>query len=248
MLIFYEKQHAERILREGIHDSKLSFHDLSLVASYLRYEVGKTRKQALNDLIDLCKDNNPDFNYVLSRNFLNSVLNKSDLYDLRKPRSIEVTKSEMDIIRKNFEDYRHQKVLFWMLVVAKFFQNKDHYRKRRKKDNDDRYFYNFGLARAFRMAKVYVDKKTRYDMLYDFQQSGLINTTYHGSFEILFVDNDDQTEIVIDDLDDIISFFPYYCANCDKKYEWSPYSKNQLCDDCYEKERKEYVREKQRAS
>lgn len=241
-IIFYEKEHVESILNGSRKNKTLRFFDLSRMASYFRYEIGKSREQAKIDIIEFCKENNPNFNYVYAIRTIKNALKWSDKCKLRTSEDVIVTKSEMAAILESFDDYKYQKVLFWMLVVAKHFHKKDHYLKHRPSERDEIYYYNFGLAQAFRLAKVHVSKKKRFEMLYDLQQSGMIEATLSASFKILFVDEKSDPEIVVDDLDDIISFFPYYCEKCGKKYEIQPYSQNRLCDDCYEKKRKNDLR------
>lgn len=232
-IVFYEKEHVEAILNGSRRNKALNFFDLSRMASYFRYEIGKSREQAKTDIIEFCKENNSNFNYVRAMKTIKNVMSWSDKHKLRTVEDIVVTKSEMSAILEAFDDYKYQKILFWMLVVAKHFHKKDHYLEHRPSAKDEIYYYNFGLAQAFRLAKVHVSKKKRFEMLYNLQQSGMIKTTHRASFEILFVDEESEPEIIVDNLDDIISFFPYYCDSCGKKYERRSYSKNRLCDECY---------------
>jgi hypothetical protein len=252
-IIFYEDEYAKSLLNGAKQNKRLTFYDLCLVAMYIRDIIGKSKEQTYSDMVDFCKKNNPDFNEVLGANKLRSALNKTDTYGIRRKKSVEVTKNELEIIKNAFSDYKHQKVMFAMLVIAKFFHNKDHYKKifedknnsdgKSKKDNaldkyEKRYYVNQSLNKIFKTAKVHVQKKSRYKILYDLQQNNFIDTTLRGTFEILFVFPDSPVEIIVDDLNNIESFFPYYCIVCGRKYKREPYSKNQLCDTCYQEKRK----------
>ena len=91
--------------------------------------------------------------------------------------------------------------------------------------------------KIFKAAKVHVDRKNRYKILYNLQQAGFVETTLRGTFQILFICQDSPVEILVTDLNDIESFFPYYCVVCGERYEREPYSKNQMCKECYNDKR-----------
>lgn len=246
MLIFYEKEYAESLLNGLKKNKRLTFYELCLVAMYFRDVIGKSKEQTYCDLVEFCKENNPDFNEILGNKKLKSALNKTDFYGIRRRRDIVVTKKEMDTIRNAFSDYKHQKIMFAMLVIAKFFHNKDHYRKKEKPEDDNKYYVNQSLNKIFKAAKVHVAKKEKYKILHDLQKFGWVETTLRGTFQILFVKEDSPTEILVTNLNDIESFFPYYCIVCGKQYEREPYSKNQMCEACYQEKRRQDEKERMR--
>ena len=239
MLIFYEEEHVKSLLNGDKKNKQLTFYELSLIAIYLRNTVGKSKSQVYSDLVEFCKENNSDFNEILGSRRLKAAVNKSDLYEIRERRDISVTKAEMETILNAFSDYKHQKVLFTMIVIAKFFHNKDHYKESDGSSSSNQYYVNQSLNSIFKIAKVHGRRSDRYKILYEIEQKGLIRTTLVGTFEILFVEKDSPVEILVTDLDDIESFFPYYCISCHKQYDRAPYSKNQLCQECYEEKRRE---------
>lgn len=242
MLIFNEIEHAKFLLDGGKKNKQLTFYELSLVAIYLRDVIGKSKDQVYDDLVLFCKENNADFNEILGRRRLKAALNKSDHYGIRKIKSKTVTKSEVETIRDTFSDYKKQRVLFAMIVLAKYFHDKSHHIKHRSTKYDDKYYVNQSLTRIFKIAGVHATRKERHKILYDLEQSGLIQTTLKGTFEILFIDEDSPTDIIVDDFYRINEFAPCFCVKCGKRYEWNSYSKNQLCDECYNKKRLEDVR------
>ena len=245
-LIFYEDEYAESLLNGAKKNKRLTFFDLCIVSMYIRDVIGKSKEQTYSDLVNFCKENNPDFNEILGSRKLKAALNKTDLYGVRKRRDVEVTKSEMETIRSAFLDYKHQKVMFAMLIIAKFFHNKDHYRAKKKVKDNEKYYVNQSLNKIFKAAQVHVQKKDRYNILYDLQQEGYLETTLRGTFEILFVDDESPVEILVTDLNNIESFFPYYCIVCGKKYDREPYSKTQMCNSCYQEKRRQDERERMR--
>lgn len=243
-MIFYEEEYAKNLLNGAKKNKQLTFHEISLVAIYLRNTIGKSKTQVHKDLVDFCKYNNSDFNEILGNRKLKAAIKKTDLYNIRKRHDVGVTEFEMQTIKESFDNYKCQKVLFIMLVISKFFHNKEHYRKKKPGKYDDRYYVNQSLNQVFKIAKVHVGLKERYQILYKIQQSGLIETTLRGTFEILFVDENSPVEILITDLNNVESFFPFYCIACGKQYERASYSKTQLCDDCYKRKRKEDERKR----
>ena len=245
MTVFYEEEYVERLLN-STEQKRASYKDLSLIARYLKSKLGKNKTQIYNDLVEFCEYHNPEFNEVLAHRRLKSAVRSVDRYDLRSRIDIPVTKAEMESIRNAVTDYKRQKVLFAMLVISKFEHHREHIKKRKSTRYDENYYTNQRLTKILKMAKVHVSRKERYKILYDLEHTGLITTTMVGSFQINFVNTDSEIEVLITDLNDIESFFPYHCISCGKIYERSPYSKNQLCDKCYQEKRAEDVRKNMR--
>lgn len=237
MLIFYEEEHVKWLLDGGRHNKYVSTYELGLIAIYFRDVVGKSRSQAREDLIDFCKNNNPDFNEVLGRKKINRAMGNSDNYNMRPRLDIVVTKSEMNFITDRLDNYKSQKAAFALLILSKFFSYTEHHKKKRKSRGDENLVWQ-GMAEILRLIEVHVAQKERYQIIYDLQQSGLIDTKRYGAFEVLFVDELSPTEILVADLNNMVDFFPYYCEECGKMYDRSLYAKNQLCDECYEVKRR----------
>lgn len=242
MLIFNEKEHAEYLLNGGKKNKQITFYELSLIAIYLRDIVGKSKDQVYSDLVLFCKENNADFNEVLGRRRLKAATNKSDRYKIRSIKNKSVTVSEIETIKNMFTDYKRQKILFTMVVLAKYFHDKSHHVQHKSTKYDDKYYVNQSLTRIFRIADVHASRKERHKILYDLEQSGLIHTTLKGTFEILFIDENSPPSIIIDDFYRISEFAPCFCIECGKQYRRNSYSKNQLCDKCYDKKRADDIR------
>ena len=244
-MIFYEEEHVKSILNRK-DMQYVSYQDLSLIARYLKTKLGKNKNQIYSDLVDYCQQNNPEFNEILARRKLKSAIKSTEKYELRKRIDIEVTKNEMNSILKTFSGYKEQKILFVMLILSKFEHYREHIKNRKETRYDDDYYTNERFTKILQMAKVYVDRSERYDILYRLEQSNLIRTTMVGSFQINFIDENSNVEVLITNLNDIEAFFPYYCINCRQRYDRDPYSKNQLCDECYDEKRKKDERERMR--
>jgi len=233
-MIFYEKEYAEILLKSGF-SSFMNFEELSLLAKYFK-SIGQNKTQIKKSLMDFCIKYCSDFNEVLSRGKIDSAIKNSQKYGIRLEIEINVNHDELEII-KNFGDYKRQKILFVMLVVSKYFKY-NNIRLIPKKNNEySEYFYtNYKFINVLKLAKVNVGKVERMNILYDLEQSGLITTTSTGDFKINFICEDSEKEIVVDNLDDIISFYPIYCEKCGKRIK-NKAKRHNLCEECYAEKR-----------
>jgi len=234
-MIFYEEKYAKQLLKNGL-SSFMNYIDLSILAKYFRY-MGQNKKQIEKSLIEFCKNFNPDFNEILSRGKIERVVKLTDEYGLRFPMDIIVTKDEMNII-KNFGDYNRQKILFVMLVVAKYLKYNDTKLEKKDCEKINDFFVNISFINILKLAKVNVSKMEKKQIIYDLEQSKLIASKRNRKknrsgiyYRVDFVSEDSDAEIVVKDMEDIISFYPFYCKNCGKKIE-KPKRRN-ICDECY---------------
>ncbi len=242
-IIFYEERHAKKIL-SGNFENRPSFYDICIVSRYLK-KIGKNKNQIYDDMVEVCKRSDPDFNEVLSQGYIKRAIDTVDKYDLRETSPIRITKKEIGEIIEFSEDYKYQKVLFIMLVLAKFKHNRKHIKNRKPSKYDKNYYVSEKLTHILKLAKVYLSKEDRHKMLHFFEKSSVIRTTLTGSFQINFVDDNprSKTEVVVLDLEEMESFFPYYCTGCGDRYERKPYEKIHLCDKCYLEERRKSKQE-----
>jgi len=234
-MIFYEKDKAEELLKSGF-TSFMNFADLSLLARYFKY-MGKNKTQIRKSLIEFCIKFVPDFNEVLSRNRIEGAIKTVDKYGIRFPIDVVVTKSELEII-KGCGNYKRQKVLFVMLVIAKYFKKNDTKLLPKKSNKfDGCYYANEKITNIFKMAKVNASKKERMNIQYGLQQLGLITTIKSDAFQIHFVDDNSDPAITVTDMNKLIDFYPMYCQNCGKIIKNKSKMHN-LCKKCYNEKRK----------
>lgn len=234
-MIFYEKDHAEKLLKTGF-TSFMDYRDLSILAKYFKY-IGKNKTQIRKSLLEFCEKFTPNFNEILSRNKIEDAIKTSDEYGLRLSIDVPVTSAEIDII-KNCGDYKRQKILFVMLVIAKYFKyNNTRFAPRDSKYDND-FYINDTFINILKIAKVNVSKFERRDILYDLEQSQLITskkTKRDISFKVNFICEDSDNSIVINDMNNIIGFYPFYCEKCGKETKKS--KMRNICDQCYEEKR-----------
>ena len=214
-MIFYEKKYAEELLEKGF-TSFMSFNDLSTLAKYFKY-LGKNKSQIREDLIKFCKKYNPDFNEILSWNKIKGAVKSIDKSKLRIPSDIIVTESELDTI-KNIGGYKHQRIAFVILVIAKYRKYNSKWIKSYK---DSIYADNFyteretNVSEILKFAKVKATRDEFTKIMVDFHGDdfGLITSTGTQSFQINFIDEDSPIAIIVTDMDRIGDFYPYFCEN-----------------------------------
>lgn len=229
-MIFDEKKAAEEILKNGF-SSFMSRKDLGILAKYFKY-IGKNKTQIRKSLIDFCEKHNPEFNEVLSRERINNAINGADKFGLRLPVVVSVTESELDAI-KNIGNYSRQKILFVMLVVAKYAKySGTRYKPKRESIYDDNFYINEKTTSILKMAKVNMNKIDRRKVFADFKKLGAIDSTYSGAFQIMIVNELSPISLTITNMDDMISFYPFYCEKCGKIAEKIG-KRHNLCLDCY---------------
>jgi hypothetical protein len=211
--------------------------DLSILAKYFKH-IGKNKTQIRKSLLDFCEKFTPNFNEILSRNKIDSAIKDSEEYGLRFPIDIAVTNTELDII-KNYGDYKRQKILFVMLVIAKYFKYNDTKLVPLDKTKYNNEFYvNDTFINILKIAKVNVSRIERMYILNDLQQSKLIatkKTKRSVSFKINFVCESSDSAIIVNDMNNIIEFYPFYCEKCGKILEKTG-RRQKYCKECYKKE------------
>jgi hypothetical protein len=233
--IFYEEEYAKNLLKNGF-SSFMNFDDLSVLARYFKH-IGKNKLQIRKSLIEFCEKWNPDFNEILSRDKINNAIKAVDKYGIRFPMDVNVTASELEKI-KSAGNYKKQKVLFVILVIAKYFKYNDtNLDKNRDKKCSDRFFANENITNILKMAKVNVSKKERINIQHELQRDGFIISIGEKSFEVLIADNNPDISIVVTNMNNIICFYPFYCENCGKEASRVG-KKHNLCESCYQEKRK----------
>ena len=228
-IIFDEQEYAKKLLSHGFARF-MSQNDLNILAKYLRF-IGKKPRQIKSDLEQFCIKHNPSFNMVVSGYKIKKAINLSKKYKLRLHIDVPITKKELQTIRE-IENYRYEKILFVMLVIAKYFGLRKQNYKEKVFFVKERFTYILSLA------KIHVSKVERYKIHYDLEQTKLIETTLSNSFIINFVDCDGSPEIVVHDTNKIADFYWPACASCGKPYKKRG-GNHKMCDECWKERNKD---------
>jgi hypothetical protein len=233
MFIPCEKAYAEDRLKNGF-TRVMSFVDLSILAKYFKY-LGKNKTQIHEDLVSFCKKFYGDYNNVLFAPRLQKAIDKNDESELRIFKSIGITKNEIDIIH-TISDFRYQKILFIFLIIGKIFHE----------DGEINYYCNNSFTEVIKEAKVNINKKERERILHELNLTGLVSNTLNGSVKINFVDeSQNDFYIIVNDKNNLISFFPFECFNCKKELNKIS-RKHNLCEECYKEKRRMVIRDSTR--
>lgn len=229
MFIPCEKTYAEDRLKNGF-TRVMSFVDLSMLAKYFKY-LGKNKLQIREDLILFCKKFYGDYNEVLFSERLQKAIDTIDKAELRIFKPVGITKNEIDVIH-TVSDFRYQKILFIMLIISKIFYEK----------GETNYYCNNSFTEVLKEAKVNINKKERERILHELNLTSLVSSTLNGSIKINFIDeNQKDFYIIVNDKNNLISFFPFRCFSCKKELDKIS-KKHNLCEDCYAEKRREDIK------
>jgi rubrerythrin len=122
------------------------------------------------------------------------------------------------------------------------------------KSESERYFIVNKFSTILSIAKVYATKADRDIIKHDLFKLGMIvapeinrmaTTNSKDAFELLYVDEDSDDEIIINDMEDIVSHYPFHCEICGKPTERT--GRNQkMCPECWKNKHRKLERERMR--
>jgi hypothetical protein len=239
MIIFNELKYAEKLLKHGFVNFMSSI-DLVMLVRYLRY-IGKNEVQIAEDVDNFCRKYNSAYNEVSYADKIKFVLKIAQRRNLIIPSPVPITQKEIDTI-KSVKDYKAEKVLFFLLVLAKHSK---------LNVGIKRYYANAKWTEIFTTAKVHVDLDEQYRILNLLgQKTKLISMKLSGtnklsSFLITFIDEQSEPIFYIGDFENITSFYPHYCSVCGKQIIKIGNNHN-MCGECWKIRERELWRENKR--
>jgi hypothetical protein len=233
MRIFNELKEAEWLLEHGFRRGFLK-SEIGLIAKYYRY-IGLEENEISNKTFEFCKKFALGYNEILDDPVVEQQIQKSKKYKLRVPIDINITENELKII-KELHNYRYEKVLFTMLVVAKYEKLTN------EKNESKEYYINKKPLEIYRLS--HTSKKKNENIINILYKKDLIDDKsniikYNDNnikFLLKFTTTEDISKnvILITDINNIIKFYPPYCEVCGKDIEKNSNS-HKLCKDCYKK-------------
>jgi hypothetical protein len=226
MRIFNELKEAKWLIENGF---RRGFNpvEIGLVARYYRY-MNLEEKEVKDNVFQFCKRFSMGYNEILDAPVIERQIKKSKKYKLRIPIDIPITENELQSI-KELHNYRYEKFLFTMLVLAKYEKLTNVSNKEILSKN---YYANQKLSTFFKLSHTSKKKNENIrNILYD---KGLIVDIDDNSFLLKFTSMEDSSDniILITDINNIISFYPPYCEKCGKDIEKNSNS-HKLCKECY---------------
>jgi hypothetical protein len=242
MKIFNELKEAEWMIENGFRNGFNSF-SIGIIARYFRY-LNLEEKEITEKVFNFCKKYSI-YNEILDEPIIIRQINKSKKYKLRVPIDINITENELNKI-KELHNYRYEKVLFTMLVLAKYEKNTNVSNKEIINEN---YYVNQKKPTIYRLS--HTAKKKNENILYELSQKELVEnvtniTKYKNSdntYLIKFtnIKDDSLIKIIITNIENIINFYPPYCEICGKNLE-KKYKTRKMCKDCAKEKQKEIKR------
>lgn len=234
--IFNELEYAETLLKKGFLNNSI-IGDIRILAKYFKYK-GEKPANIKKLIIEFCFNFDKNFNLLLHEQKIDSIIKKESDTRLRVPIDVIVTQNEVEKI-KELKNFRYEKIIFTMLVIAKYnkFTNVSN-----KNSISDKYFFNGKLTQAFRLA--HSSQKKNENIGFILYQNGYISDTRKkDTFIITFTDVNDISEpkIIVNDINNIYLFWKASCENCGKEIKKNSNS-HILCQDCYKERKKEQNR------
>lgn len=241
-VILNEKRQAEYIIEKGEVGNKPT-STLFLLAKYYRLKKNLNKEQTFNILNEFMEKNYKNYNSATWEDIIEDISKKANKYSLREIDYIEITQSEIEIIR-NINNIKYEKLLFTMLCYAKL------YNKISDKNNG---WVNTDIKELFRVARVTVRyRNDKFLYLNDLETAGLIsfsNKNDNLNLRVTFVDDNSETILKIDDFRELGYEYLNYigdgrfirCERCKRLVRKS--SKNmKYCNKCSEEKQLEWQR------
>ena len=208
-LVMNEYKYAENL----VNKENLSIEDigtkpsrtLNILARYYR-EIGKdddTIKRLLLDFLQRCLQDN----YKESR-WIDSVFRQvkySRKYGLKRVDGIHITKSEIDTIQL-VKGKRKQKVLFTLLVIAKYYN---------AVSENNNNWANTDYRKVFSLANVQMTTQDQGLMINELYRNNLINLSRNvgkPNIQVNFIDDKADVVLTITQLKDLGNEYLLYCG------------------------------------
>ena len=245
-VVLNEKKQAEYIIEKGEVGNKPT-STLFLLAKYYRQKENLNKEQTFNKLNEFMEKNYKNYNSATWEDIIEDISKKANKYPLREIDYIEITKSEIDIIR-NVCDIKYEKLLFTMLCYAKL------YNKISDKNNG---WVNTDIKELFRVARVSVRyRNDKFLYLNDLETAGLIsfsNKNDNLNLRVDFIDDDSETILRVDDFRELGYEYLNYIGDgkfirceCCKRLIRKKSNKQKYCTDCYKRINSDMTNERQK--
>ena len=249
-IIFNEYEYSKVIIENGV--DKIVQRDLNYVAKFYDYE-GFSKSKIQAEVECFCLRNDVNFNLVQSRLMIKRALTNCKDNHLRFPEPIGITAKELETIRKVI-DYRKQKLLFCILVTAKFFK---HHSSKKKPDEHRKevdLYINQPIKDIIELSGTNLSMKDWKKIKHEFCVDALLSPTRVSSsrFSIGFEDKISEPEIIINDYRNIVGYYQNYCGEAMIECEVCKVSTLKrsythcMCASCWKEKYKKINRERMR--
>jgi hypothetical protein len=247
IIIIDEKAYAINLISHGSSTPYPKLKDVEILAKYWKYEGLETHEihQKLNEY---CIKTDPLFNMASSGWKIKKALNTIKLYRLRTTFPVVITKAEVATIQQ-FKDYNYQKVLFVLIVLAKYLKYSNTRIKPTTKTRLINDFYvNEKILNIVKISRISIRKEKRNQMLRAFFLAGVLDATTYNTLKIKCIDENSEPEIVVTDFENLVLYWCRFCgekiagcSNCGKLFLQRTAMQSK-CRSCYSIDKKEKTR------
>jgi len=240
-IVFNELEYSENLLEKGFKDF-ISWEDLSILSRYFRYQ-GQKRAEIKKSIVEFYKKFSY-YNEQVVGEKIDNAIKKSEKSPLRISTSVTITENEVQRIR-SLKNYKLEKVCFVMLVLSR--ANKIAYNS-----SSSRYYLSMNFSEILEMANVRASRDERGEIKYILSNGSMVRApevnrmapfNSREMHEMIFIDENSGSGIIVTDLNNISSFYPQECIQCGQEMPDKKRGKrSNLCNKCYKDERLKRVR------
>jgi len=221
LTVFDEKKYAIKILETGFQQPTKLFYDLLILSKYLFY-IGKDKSQVKSDIFEFCENNISNFNKYLFAKELNRVISTASSSKLRADPRVMITESDLAVI-EGLDSTNERQITFVLLVVFRLHNN---------------HAFEISLDELFKLAKVKINSKTRYEILNSLHKKGVIEVSVDMKYKVKIEQMPEHPIITVENFEDMILYYRMmkgfeikYCETCCRMIEPTN-NKNKYCVIC----------------
>jgi hypothetical protein len=236
LIIFNEKEYAEKMLTNGFLQKNKLFHELLILAKYLFY-IGKDKTQIRQDLMEFCEKHVEKFNKVLHLKLIIRVITVAEKSELRNDKQVNITLNEIKKI-KELENLNEEKIVFIMLVIYKIYKN---------------HSFEISMDELFRLANIKMNASNRTILIQSLIQKKYIDLNYYCEFIVKISDIDEPIMIINDFSNFVLEYQKFIgdnignCINCNKLIEIKS-NRKKYCRDCAKEIKKQLDKERMKGN
>ena len=218
--------------------------DLKILVKYFTYK-GLDKNSARERVVDFCKKSDPNYNEILWENKINNAFSNAKKEIIKIPFKIFITRNEIQKIME-INNYKYERVLFASLVLCKYSKKYYEYKNNKTTEN---YRVSLKLSEILKVANVQnMLKKDQTIMWNTLRDLGYANPNLSNrdcGLDIYYADENSETEIEIDNFENIMSLYPPRCKYCGGILEKS-HNRNEMHKDCFKENRHKKEMERKR--
>lgn len=191
-LILNEETLLQKILNEDYIDEKKPSNTIKILAKHY-FLNGKKRGQIIKLIDEFLSVNKVGYNSVRWRKVIEGIVDlvrKNKDYEVVNI-TIQITKNEINKI-KSYNNLKYEKLLFVLLVYAKIYN---------QLNKNEKNWVNEQHKYIFSDAKIAIKSDEQGKMLYKLRKDELIDISNRvdcTNLKINYIDNDDNSEVVIE--------------------------------------------------